>query len=164
MRNFLKVFFLTTLALTLIYTVSSSYDKAWFDLEGCAMCKGIAENPKLIENMTWDQYDITNGVLAVTSVTPEFKEAYMTASKHMKMTGEKLMAGEKLDLCGSCTALSGMFGRGIKSEMIATENGSISLFTSADAELVSELQSWSAMNKDEMKKMHAEIEQASIKK
>jgi hypothetical protein len=161
MRNLIKVSVLTILALSLIYTVALTSDEKWFDLEGCEMCKGIAENPKLLENMTWNQYDINNGVLAVTTVAPEFMEAYMDASKQMKMTGEKIMAGQKVELCGSCTALSGMFGNGLKSEMIATDDGSISLFTSADAELVTELQVWSSKNKVEMNKMHADMEHAS---
>lgn len=148
---------LTIVCLVVFFVIAamtvSAGNVAWFDMKNCDMCKGMIETPGLMEHITWEQHDISNGVVAITSVSGDFKEAYDVCDMKMKAMGEKMMAGEKLNLCGSCMAFGGLMQKGVKFEKIATNTGHLSIFTADNDELVTELKAWSAKNKEEMKKM-----------
>jgi hypothetical protein len=63
------------LILILLATVLFAEEKPWFDMENCDFCKNLLEDPKLMENMTWDVHEISSGILFTTVVKPEFKES-----------------------------------------------------------------------------------------
>lgn len=125
----------------------------WFDMENCEMCKPMASSEGLMENLTWEQHKISNGVLSTCTVDAEYMDAYKKADAAMMANGEKLMAGEKLQLCGSCGALNMIFAKGLKYENVETKNGGITLFTSDDPEVVAEVHKWADKNDEEMAKM-----------
>ncbi|KAA3636157.1 MAG: hypothetical protein DWP97_03425 [Calditrichaeota bacterium] len=125
----------------------------WYDMANCEMCKPIAASKGLMENMTWEQHKISNGVLSTCAVKPQYLDAYQKADAAMQANGEKLMAGEKLQLCGSCEALNMIFAKGLKYEKVETQNGGIVLFTSDNAEVVAEVHKWADKNDKEMAKM-----------
>ncbi|MDH3217744.1 MAG: hypothetical protein OEN01_15960 [Candidatus Krumholzibacteria bacterium] len=130
-------------------------EKAWFDMDNCAMCKNMTSNAELMENMTWENHNISNGIVAVTNVHEKYLDAYRAAHEGMTQTGAKLKKGEMLELCGSCMAIGACMMKGPKQEYVKTSTGDIWIVTSDKPELVAELQSWSKRNTAEMAKMKA---------
>ena len=125
--------------------------QAWFDHD-CAMCESLMSDEALMNNMNWEQYDLSNGLVAVTTVTPDYLAAYRTAHSNMNATAERLMKGEEMELCGSCTAMGKCMMMGAKQEYVETSTGDLWLVTSDNPEVVADLHKWVARNQEEMKK------------
>ena len=67
MRNFGKV---TSVLMAMIFILAGGAiggDKPWFDM-GCDLCKPFMEEPKLMETMGWEQYEISNGIVQISVV------------------------------------------------------------------------------------------------
>ncbi len=147
------------IALTLVLvlavgvSVAGDYSKklAWFDMASCGMCKNMSA--ELYTSMTWEQHPITNGVVSVTTVTEKALPTYRKAHADMMAFGEKLMSGEKMALCGSCTAFSACLMKGASYEYVETTTGDLMIVTSDDKKVVAELKTWAAKNTEEMAKM-----------
>jgi len=152
-----RILITLTLVLALAVGVSVAGDQSktaelsWFDMENCAMCKSMPM--ELYPSMTWEQYPISNGVVSVTIVTGEALPAYRKAHGDMMATGEKLMAGEQMAMCGSCQAFSACMMKGASYEYVETKNGDLMIVTAADEEVAAELKNWAMKNKEEMAKM-----------
>jgi hypothetical protein len=137
----------------------------WFDLEGCSMCKALTEDPELLPNMSWEQFDLQNGIISVTTVKPEHMASFKKANEKQMMVGEKLMKGEMLPMCNSCQAMGMIMMKGqsdLQQEMINTKYGSIWILTSPDKKIVAELQQWAHKNQEELKKWE-EMEKKNMK-
>lgn len=130
-------------------------DMAWFDMDNCAMCKGISSHPEMMESITWEQHNISNGVVAVTTVEMKYMDEYRKAHAMMGETVKRLQEGEKMELCGSCTALGACMAKGVNQEYVETTHGDVWIVTSEKAEVVAELQNWAKRNTEEMAKMKA---------
>ena len=145
---------LTLVAVVAIAAVSFAGDgeSKWFDMENCGMCKNL-NHEGMLEAMTWEQYGISNGVVAVTNVKPDFLEKYREAHKGMEATGAKMMAGEKIEMCGSCTALGMCFMKGAKQEYIPTKTGDIWIVMSDNPDVVADLHTWMKKNQKAMESM-----------
>jgi hypothetical protein len=130
---------------------------AWFDMQNCAMCKNLTD-AEVIDHISWNQYNINAGIVSIANVDAKYLDTYREAHEGMNATGQRMMAGEKLDMCGSCTALGMCFMKGAQAEYVETETGDLMIMTSDNPELVKELQHWAARNKEEMKKMMGEAE------
>ena len=152
-----RILIALTLVLTLAVGVSIAGDNAktgeigWFDMEHCDMCKNMP--PELYPSMSWEQYTLSNGVISVTTVAEKALPAYRKANLAMHATGEKLMAGEKMNLCGSCQALGACMMKGAHMEQVETKNGDLMIITSDNKEVVADLHAWAEKNKKEMAKM-----------
>jgi len=131
-------------------------DKPWFDLEKCSFCKSLTAQPGLLEHTAWEQYPITNGIVSVTTVDPEFVKAFEVAHAEMEKTGQRMMKGEQAYTCGSCTAMGAILMKGIHHENVMTSHGSVWIATSDSPEVVAELQGWAKRNGEEMAKMKSE--------
>lgn len=144
------------LAISLVAILAAGFgvagEKAWFDMS-CGMCKPMADKPGLMENVQWEQHNLSNGIIAITTVPAEHLAAYRTAHGEMMKIAEGLEKGEMVEMCGSCTSLGKYMMGGAKDEYIETKNGDVWIVTSDDPEIVAGLQKWVARNKDEMKKM-----------
>ena len=68
------------------------------DFHNCAICKPMASEPGLMQNMKWETHPIATGMLAVTTVTADYDEAYGRAHEKMMANVEKLEAGEEMPL------------------------------------------------------------------
>ena len=90
--------------------------------------------------MKFKNYNITNGVMTITTVDPEHKEAYMRAHKKMEELGTKMMSGEvdptTVKMCGHCQAYGGFMMKGVVFDYVQSEVGDIVLMTSATPETV----------------------------
>jgi TusA-related sulfurtransferase len=127
----------------------------WLDLENCAMCKPLMAEEGLMQNMSFAQYNISDGFVAVTNVEADYLEAYRKAHEGMNATVAKLQSGEMLELCGSCMALGACMMKGAKQDYVETPTGDLWVVTATDPELVTELHNWVKRNKEEMEKMKA---------
>jgi len=155
MKRILKPALLIAAALALVSALSMAGSDAWFDMENCSFCKNLAEDPKLMHHMTWEQYSISNGIIAVTTVEADYAESFAKCQAGMKAAGEKAMKGEQLPMCNSCTSLGMIMMKGIKTEDVDTKNGEIWIMTAEDPELVAELQEWAQRNMAEVAKLEA---------
>jgi hypothetical protein len=148
---------LAALALVALFIsgVGVAGEKPWMDMANCAMCKNMVAVPGLMENMTFEQYDLTKGVVSVTTVDKAHLAAYRKAHGQMMETAKKLQAGEMMELCGHCTALGAIMMKGVDQDYAETPTGDIWVMTSSKPEVATELKAWAKRNKEEMAKMHA---------
>lgn len=130
----------------------------WMDMESCGMCKHLGANMEMLEHMTWNHYDVKDGIMSVCTVEDAYAEAYAKASEAMGATGAKMMAGEAVPLCGMCTEMSGMMMAGANMEIVTTDFGNIRLVTSSDEALVTKLHAWAEKTNTEMAKMDSPAE------
>jgi len=154
------------LAIVLLVCVSliAGDGKPWFDMHNCDFCKNLCKDPHLLENMTWNHYDISNGLMSITTVNPKFHESYLEAQKAMEKLGEEMMAGKTdVRMCGMCEDYTRLMALGVKFEVINAEVGDIILMTSDKPDVVDaihkhgqrtreELVKWEAMEMEKEKK------------
>lgn len=129
-------------------------ETAWMDMENCDMCKHLSANMEMLDHMTWNHYNINNGIVSVTTVTADYAEAFGVAGEAMAATGKKMMAGEAVNLCNMCTAYAGMMMEGAAMEFVKTDFGNLRLTTSSDESMVTKLQAWADKTRTEMANMH----------
>ena len=121
-------------------------DQAWFD-KTCSMCSNMYGNEGLIEHMSWEQLDLRNGIISITTVDEKYLPDYRKAKVGMMETMAKMHSGEELHICGSCQYLGKCMMQGPDQDYVQTSTGDIMILTSGDEELVAELQKWVAKNK-----------------
>ena len=131
-------------------------DECWFDLENCSMCKHLVAEKGLLENMEWENYVIADGMLSVTHVAPGYEEAYGRCMHNMEQTGQQLMTGQQMYLCGFCQSYGGLHMAGAQFETVETGVGQIDLVTSSDPEVVEMIRIHAQRTIDEYNAMLAE--------
>ncbi|MEE9271489.1 MAG: hypothetical protein V3V49_14660 [Candidatus Krumholzibacteria bacterium] len=151
----LRLMITLSLVALLVTAAGATGEKPWFDMENCAMCKGFTSKAGLMENVTWEHHDISNGILSVTVVNEKYLDAYRAAHAEMDKTVMLLQKGEMVEMCGSCTAIGACMMKGAKQEYVETSSGDVWIVTSDKAEVVAELQSWAKRSKEETAKMKA---------
>jgi hypothetical protein len=132
-------------------------ESAWFDMEGCAFCKNLVKDPHLMENMTWEHHDISNGVVTITTVKPESRKSYIEAKTAMMDVGKKLETGQltmdKVPMCGHCQTYGKLMMMGVKMESVEGSQADVIIMTSDKPEVVKEIKAFAQKNRDEMAKM-----------
>lgn len=146
-------FAVVALALTAGIIAVAGEEGPWFDLENCAFCKNLSAEPGMLDAMHWENHVIDEGMLTVTQVPEQYREAWARARKHMQETGEKMQAGEALHLCGFCQSYGKLLQAGAKVEEIDGDVVKITLMTSDDPEVVKAIQAHAQRTIDEYKKM-----------
>jgi hypothetical protein len=151
------LFFLGAALVTAGEQAEKAGGMAWFDLENCAFCKHLTKDPQLMDNVKWENYDISNGVITITIVKPEFKKAYMEAEMAMMDLGKKMEAGEispeKVKMCGHCQAYGKLLTMGANMEHAQGDLAEVMIITSDKPEVVAEIKAFSKRNQEEMAKM-----------
>ena len=141
------------LVVLLVAGVVVAGETAWLDWEKCGMCSNMASNPALMENMAWEQHNISNGVVSICTVDAKYLDDYRTAGMKMAEVSKGLQQGKMVEMCGSCTALGMCMMKGATPEYVQTSTGSVMIITSDNPEVVAELQAWAKRNKEEMAKI-----------
>lgn len=132
-------------------------EKSWFDMANCSFCKNLVKDTMLLKNMTWNHYDISNGVMAVTTVKPEYKAAYLEAMKAMEQVGEDMATGKiQVQMCGHCENYGKLMMSGSKMEYVPTEVADIVLITSDKPEIVEMIKKFGQRNREELAKWETE--------
>ena len=144
-----------SLAVLLLAGAVAAGEMAWFDMDNCAMCSNISSNTKLMKNISWDQYPISNGIVSVTTVKAYYVDDYRKAHAKMVEMGTQLQSGERMEMCGSCMALGMCMMTGPSQEYVETPNGDIWILTSDDEKVVTALHEWAERNKKEKMKMES---------
>jgi hypothetical protein len=131
-------------------------DAPWFDLVNCGMCKNLSATPGMLDAMAWNHYVIDEGMMTVAVVPDQFEEAWHSAKEAMHAAGQKMMAGEKMQLCGYCTSFGKILQTGnANMEVVDTPAGEITLVTSGDAATIAMIQEHARRSMAEMEKMAA---------
>lgn len=128
-------------------------DVAWMDMENCAMCKPMAAEEGLMENMSFEHHLTATGMMSMCVVKPGFEEKYAKAASGMMETQKLLMAGEKVDLCGMCINMGSLMQDGAKMEQIETKGGHVMLLSSSDEALIAKIHAHGKKTIDYMAKM-----------
>jgi hypothetical protein len=155
MKGLHKIALLFAAVALMVSGLALAGDDAWFDMENCSFCKNLTTDPELLHHMTWDQYEISNGVISVTNVDPEYEKSYETCQAQMEKVAKEMQQGKQMPMCQSCMTLGAIMMKGLHTEQVKTKTGEIWIMTSDDPELVTGVQKWAARNMDEMAKMHA---------
>jgi len=153
MKHKLLVIAMAIMAVSLI-AVAVAQEKPWYDMKNCEFCKPWS-TPVMMKNCTWDQREISNGVMTVGLFPESLRETYKKASAQMDALGKRAAAGEKIQMCGSCETMGSFFMRGAKMEEVATKSGAVQLLTASDSTLVGDMHKWAKRNAEEQKKMTA---------
>jgi hypothetical protein len=139
--------------LLLFSTFAFSDEDSWFDMENCEFCVTLTEDPHLLANTTWEHHKITNGLVSVTTVKPDFMDAYKKATAKMNEVGKKWEAGEEVKMCNMCKSMGELFALGIITDHIETKHGTVTIMTSTDPEKVARIQAWGDRTNEEHEKM-----------
>ena len=84
------------------------------------MCKHMSGEEGLMEHMEWENHLTKDGMMSVTVVGHGYEEAFGRAMANMEATGGKMMAGEKMYLCGFCQSYGGLMMAGANFENFET--------------------------------------------
>ena len=152
MFNLRKAAVVLSVMILVVAGVTIGGDKAWFDWN-CDLCKVFMEEPKLMETMGWEQYEISNGIVQINTVEASLLPAYRTAHGKMMEGLDRLEKGDSLYLCGYCTAFGELTKAGAKMEYIETKTGDVLILTGDKPELIAAIKAMAQRTEDEMKKM-----------
>jgi len=161
MKSVLTMCFATLLLLSAAGWAQDAEEKPWFDLENCGFCKHLMDDPGLLDHCTWENHNIENGMMSVTTVDKEFLPSYRAAAMKMKETSEKMEKGEMVPMCGMCTAMGSLMMKGAKWEYVETQYGDVQIMTSDNEEVVQELHAFTDKTNAELAKMEeaAQVEE-----
>lgn len=138
-------------------------DTPWFDLENCAFCKNLMQDPELMDHMSWETHEISNGAMIITTVDPGYEASYEKACAAMEGLGEKMMSGEvnpmSVKVCGHCRTWGQLMMAGVKTEVVKGDQAEVTLMTGDTPELVAQIHEYAERNEEEMARM-AEAETA----
>jgi hypothetical protein len=153
MRSLTKLLLVSVMVVLAASVSIQAEEEAWFDMENCEFCKHLAAAPDLMDNMSWEHHNISNGLVSVTTVGDGHLEALREAQAKMDEAGKKMQMGEQVEMCNACTAMGGLMMKGAKFEMVQTGHGDVWLITSSDPEMVKTIQEWGKHTNDELAKM-----------
>jgi hypothetical protein len=149
---------IVAVAIVALPAAFAAQGELWFDLDNCAMCKGMTAEKGLMDNMQWENHLTADGMMTVTVVNHGYEEAFARAMKNMEATGGKMMSGEKLYLCGFCTSYGSLQMAGASFENFETAGGHINLVTSRDPAIIEKIHTHGQRTIDEYDKMIADKE------
>lgn len=138
---------------SLFAAVAVAGETPWYDPQNCQMCSAITEHTGLFQHLTMETYPIGNGMISVTTADPEYLDAYRQAAEKMAMTGQELMAGKEMKLCGCCQSTMALMKAGAVMENVPTKNGAVMLLTSNDQDVVAKIKAHAERSIMEMEKM-----------
>lgn len=144
MKSFLTVAILALTASWATLTCAAPPDEAMMaEMEKCAVCKHLAANPALLQNMSWETFKIDNGMLCVMSAPKEMKSELEALGQKMDAEMEKIkadkLAGKEVEVCALCASMGELMETGAKEQEIKTATGMIHLMTSADPAVVAKI-------------------------
>jgi hypothetical protein len=118
----------------------ATHDKMLAEMEKCAVCKHLAENPELMKVMNWETHKIDNGMLCLTTVPKEMKKEFDAVSAKMMQAIEKVKGDQKegkpVELCSLCVTMGDLMHTTAKQQHIDVSTGAIHLCTSDDPGVV----------------------------
>ncbi len=151
----MKTLHTTILLLCLSAAALAAPSGGWFDLENCAMCKNLTEDQELFANMEWNTHLFANGLVEITSVPAAYEERFNKLMAKMHAAGERMMAGEKLYMCGMCQSYGGLMMAGVSMDQLVNGEDHISVISSQDPDVVEKIRTHGQRTIDEYAKWMA---------
>ncbi len=134
-----------------VTTLTIAQEKPWLDQKNCTFCKTLLKDPQLLPSMTFEYHDISNGLLHLTVVKPEFHDSYMAAQHEMEKLASEAASGKTdIPMCGSCEYFGKLVMAGAKFEHISTCAGEILLITSDKPEVLDMIRYYGKRTRAEM--------------
>ncbi|HOD66598.1 MAG TPA: hypothetical protein PK186_08945 [candidate division Zixibacteria bacterium] len=156
MKHALAILIGLLLCLAVSAPLAQEDAKPWFDLEKCAFCKQLLSEEGLIDHMHPAYHNLKSGVLWITVVDPEYRDAFKRAGAKMEEVGAEMQkTGEVPYMCGFCSAYGELMMAGAVPECVETEVAEICLMQSDKPELVERLHAFAARSSEEMAKLKA---------
>jgi len=151
-----KLTFLAVLAVTaMAASAVPAGDTPWFDLANCSFCKSMSQEPGLMDHISWENHKIANGMISVTVVDPEYKEAWDRAHMGMMEAAKKLESGEQMPVCGFCNSYGMLKMAGATCDYVETSVGLVYTMTSDNEELIQKIHAHTDKTNEEYAKMMA---------
>jgi hypothetical protein len=142
------------LAVTTGVAAAASTD-AWLDIENCGLCKNLTTDKELFAAMEWDTKLFANGLMEVTTVPVAYEARFQKLMGAMEASGAKMMAGEKMDMCGMCQSYGAMMMAGVTMDQMQVGENHISIISSRDPKVVEMIRAHGQTTIDEMVKWKA---------
>ncbi len=131
----------------------------WFDMENCDFCRHLLEHDKLLDNMTWEYHKISDGIVGITAVQPEYKDAYMKAQKAMQAVGVDMMTGKvnpkDVKMCNHCKAYGKLMESGAKFDVVHGDAAEVVVITSEKPEVLAMINNYADKTMAGLKEMEA---------
>ncbi len=130
------------IAMTLALTVAAVAGLAVAgdaDYANCAVCKPMMASPELMQNLQWETSEIATGMVSITTVKPDYEEAYRKVHVEMMANLKKLESGEKMELCPLCQSLNKLAQAGAKIENIDGAGAHVMAVTSEDPAVIAKI-------------------------
>ncbi len=138
-----RIFCASLASMLLATSVGAQDDKQdagpWFDMQNCEVCKSYASVEGMMQKVKWECHLIDHGMMAVTYVPADLKQAMAQAEEQMAQTLTRLESGKEMPLCGFCMSFGKLKQAGAKIREFDTAVGKIQLVTSEDENLVKEI-------------------------
>lgn len=156
MKSIALVFIVMAVVVGAVATVSA--EEPWLDPMNCDMCKNMIAEDGLLQHMTTEVCPTSMGLIWMNMVPADYLDAYRRASANMDKTGEAMMAGKEMHLCGCCQNMGKLMMSGAHMEKVATKEGSVMLVTATDPEVVKAIHAHAERSNMEMAKMAESME------
>jgi hypothetical protein len=124
------------------------------DFHNCALCKPLMAEPNLMQNMKWDTKKIATGMVSITTVPPDFEQAYARAHSAMMANVAKLEAGTPMDLCPFCQGMNKLAAAGAKIENIDGAGAHVMVVSSQDPAVIQKIHEHVKWVEEAQAKMH----------
>lgn len=148
---------LLSICLVLIGVVAMATDpEPWFDLQNCAFCKEIAAQPGLAEQFNHEYHMLHNGMMSITHVGNDFKDAFAKAQQGMQGVIKDMQAGKEVKMCRHCSTLGSLYQMGVMPDQITRGEDIIVVYTSSDTATVRKIQEFGKNSADAMTAMMKE--------
>jgi hypothetical protein len=119
------------------------------------MCKNLLP---IIDHVQWENHVLSNGMMSVTIVEPEYADKWAGVHKEMEAVSQKLMAGEQMPMCNFCKSMGGIMMTGAANWQNVESNiagAEIMLVTSDKPEVAEMIKNHAKRTIEEFDKMMA---------
>ena len=124
----------------------------WLNPAGCYFCQPLTETEGLLDAVGWENHKIANGMVSITTYTPEWEKATKAAGAEMEKRWMGFDPTQDKPLCGMCQAWMKVPFDKLTMEKIEFNGGEMSLTTSSDEAVVAQLHEITDKTIAEMKK------------
>ncbi len=126
----------------------------WFDMAHCVFCRHLIADPGLLPHTTWENFAVSDGMVNLTAVAPEYAASMATCSAAMQDVAAQLQSG-RLDprqapMCGHCQAYGSLLMAGVKMETVKGKAVEVTLVRSADPAVVARIHEMVRRDNEEM--------------
>jgi hypothetical protein len=128
----------------------------WFDMQNCAFCKEIAAQPGLADQFHHEYHMLHNGMMSITHVGKDFKDAFAKAQQGMQAVIKDMQSGKEVKMCRHCSTLGSLYQLGVMPDQIMRGEDIIVVYTSSDTAAVRKIQEFGKNSADAVAAMEKE--------